>query len=137
MRQVNLFKIQLKVAPIADFHGICHCLRQLSEQGLHLIRRLKIKLVCLQPHPVRVIKHCLGLYTQKRLMSIGVLLFKIVHVVGAHKAQAQLLGNLNNIFAYLFLLRQGIIHYLYVEILRRQYVPEFACGFYGIIHIVV
>ena len=96
-RIIVLAEGQLHVAHFRHAENVRHCLGRLAKDHFHLLPRLKVELLAVIAHTLRVIQLRARLDTEQGVVRVPVLATYIVNVVGAHHLEVELLGKLQEI----------------------------------------
>ena len=91
VRHLVFAELDLHMAPVGNALGILHRLPGIGKQSLHLLFALHIVLAALVAHPVLVRQLLAGLQAQQDIVRLCVLHIGIMHVVGGHQRDVQLL----------------------------------------------
>ena len=120
IRQMAMLKIELHMAPFCNLHRICQRLRVLTEQPLHFLRCLQVKIIAGKPHPARVIQCPASLDAQQDFVKFAVLTLQVMGVIGSHQPQLILFRQLQKPCHGLFFLRHAMILQLDKKILPAK-----------------
>ena len=108
-RQVVLAEGKFKVAHLRDLLGVFQCALVALEQRRHLCLAAEVEVLRLVAHPVFIVHRFAGLDAQQDVMGLGVLLPKIVGVIGADHGDAGLLMDLQDRLVHDLLIPDAVI----------------------------
>ena len=120
LRQVILAEGEVKLAPVGNALGVFHGIGITGEQLLHLLRGADVEIPRLIAHTVLVVHGFSGLDAQQHVVALGVLLPKIVGVVGADQGNARLLVQAQQAPVHRGLLGNAVILKLQIEVALAQ-----------------
>ena len=90
--QDRLAELDLDVGALGDQQRVVARLGHLGEQRAHLGRRLEEELVAVELEPVLLVDLGAGLHAQQRVVRLGVVLVRVVAVVGGEQRRADRTG---------------------------------------------
>ena len=111
-------------APIRDLERPRHCLGEVAERRLHLLRRLEVELVGVELPVIRVRQRVARLDTEERLVRPRVLVPKVVDVACCDERDAARLRQRDKLGIDLLLNRQGRVLELDVDRIATEDVAE-------------
>ena len=125
-RQLVVAEVQAHVAALGDLDRRRAGARIILEALGHLLRRLEVELVAAVTHAVLVGEVALRLDAEERVVGVGILMAQVVDVVGGHRLEAGLLGQLREPRQQLALLGQAGVLQLDVDVLGAEQVRQAA-----------
>ena len=85
IRNVDLAESQFHIALVRNDLGVFNGFRNVRKQISHFPFRLQIELVIREAHSVFVFHQLTGLNTNQNVMSLGITLTNVMHVIGGHQ----------------------------------------------------
>ena len=127
-RQLQRAERDRQAAALRDPDGVLHRLRQRREQRRHLIAGLEPELLGREGERARLVERGAGLDAAQHPLHLRIVLFQIMHVVGAHQRQPRFLRKAHQTGVDGLLLLEAVILQLQIKMLRPEGVGIPACG---------
>ena len=100
---------EFKIAHLRDLLGIFQSVLVAHKQRRHLLLAAEVEVLRLVAHPVFIVHRFAGLDAQQDVMGLGVLLPKIVGVIGADHGDAGLLMDLQDRLVHDLLITDAVV----------------------------
>ena len=113
-------ELKIEVAAAGDVHGVVRSLRQLREEGAHLLFAFQVELLALKAHAAGLVHGPAHLYAHEHVLVVGVLFLYVVGVVGEGQGYARLPVEADEALGGLFLLPEPVVLYLQIKVLRAE-----------------
>ncbi len=104
-----LHLLQLEAAALGDLHSLVEHKWDFSENPIHLLAALEVKLIGVELHPARIVDGLACLDAKQDVMRAAIVLLHVVAVVGGDRLDAGTLGNPQHVRDDLALLLQTVI----------------------------
>ena len=129
-------EFKFKVAAFCNFHSFSQRIRKILEPFPHCIGGFEIQLIRCKFEPALVIYCSAGLDTEKHFMGEGFIAVQVMAVIGGHKGNGKLPGELLQTLVNLFLFLYAVILEFKVESVAKYFFQSF-CFLTGSIQVAV
>jgi hypothetical protein len=120
--------VELHLAPLGDEQRVVAGLGVIAEELAHLGGGLDVVAVAVELEPVGIVEGRAGLHAQERLVSVGLVLVRVVRVVGRDERDVEVLREADEVGHHAPLDRQAVVHDLGEVVLLAEDVLELRSG---------